>query len=106
MFYSNYMIVLGGRGEDIDLHGQGMPVEVYDTDKLDWSSHLFFDKFRHAAITVDKYAFVQGGCDFSNPTEPSDKIVMFDMQELCVIVKKYLNCMLIILENNRGRLFR
>ena len=85
------MIILGGRSEEVDLHSNGLPVEIYDTDKLEWTSHLAFDKFRHSVFTVDKYAFVHGGCDLFSPTEPTDKIVMFDIAELCSAVKKYLS---------------
>jgi hypothetical protein len=85
------MIILGGREEDVSLNLSsigGLPVDIYDTDRHDWISNLNFDKFRHASFSVDKYAFIHGGCAYSDPTATTDNVSMFDILELCSTMKK------------------
>ena len=84
------MIILGGLSELDKINSQGIAVEIYNCDTLEWFSHFVFNKFRQSSFVVDKYAFIFGGCDYFNPTEATDKISMFDVQELCSNLKKYL----------------
>ena len=88
IFYSNNMIILGGLSELDNMENGGICVEIFNCDTLEWFSNFYFNKFRHASVVLEKYAFTFGGCDFSNPIEPTDKIVMFDVQELCSNVRK------------------
>ena len=84
LFYKNYLIILGGRSENVEMCINGLPVEIYNSEKLEWHSLLNFDKFRHSAFTLEKYAFIHGGCDMTNfIEEPSDQILMFDVAGLC-----------------------
>jgi protein phosphatase len=88
VFYSTFMIILGGRSEDNNLLSLTMPVELYDTATLEWSSHFNFDRFRHCSYILEKFVFSHGGCEYKSPIEPTDKIGMFDVSELCQTVKK------------------
>ena len=84
LFYKNYLVVLGGRSENVEMCINGLPVEIYNSDKLQWHSIFSFDKFRHAGFSLDRYAFIHGGCDMTNfIEEPSDQIVMFDISIIC-----------------------
>ena len=84
LFYKNYLIILGGRSENVEMCINGLPVEIYNSEKLEWHSLLNFDKFIHSAFTLEKYAFIHGGCDMTNfIEEPSDQILMFDVAGLC-----------------------
>ena len=47
----------------LNVVSNGMPIEIYDTDLLEWSSHFTFDKLRHSTFIVDKFVFSQGGYD-------------------------------------------
>lgn len=84
LFYKNYMVVLGGRSENVEMCINGLPVEIYDSDKHEWYAMFSFDKFRHSSFVLDKYAFVHGGFYMSNfIEEPSDQVIMFDIARLC-----------------------
>lgn len=89
VFHDGLMLILGGRNENDSFNS--MPIESYDSENMEWTSHFTFDKFRHSSFTLDRFVFSQGGFDYSNPIEPTDKIVMFDVEELCsnYLYKKY-----------------
>jgi protein phosphatase len=84
VFYSNYMVILGGLSDldKIDSVG-GMPVEIFDCDKLEWCTNFTFNVFRGSSFVLDRYAFIYGGCNYDSPLDPTEKIVMFDIQDLC-----------------------
>ncbi len=88
IFFTNNMIILGGLGEPEKIGNESMSVEIYNCDTFEWTSHFYFNKFRHASFLIEKYAFTFGGCDYSNPLGSTDKIVMFDVQELCNNVRR------------------
>jgi protein phosphatase len=88
IFYSNNMIVLGGLSDLDNMENGGISVQIFNCDTLEWFTNFHFNKFRQASVILEKYAFTFGGCDLSNPLEPTDKIVMFDVQELCSNVRK------------------
>jgi hypothetical protein len=79
------MLILGGLGENDKIT---MPIEIYDTETFEWSSHLYFDKYRHASFILERYVFAHGGFDYSNPLHPTDSLVMFDLTDFCVNYKK------------------
>ena len=85
VFYNNLLIILGGRGNEDTVN---LPIEVYDSNKLEWTSHFSFDKFRHVSWLSQRYIFTHGGCEFSNPLEPSNKIIIFDVIDILVSIKK------------------
>jgi protein phosphatase len=87
--YSNNMIVLGGLSDLENIENGGIPVEIFNCDNLEWITYFHFNKFRHASVILEKYAFTFGGCELSNPLQPTDNFVMFDVQELCNNVTKY-----------------
>jgi hypothetical protein len=79
------MILLGGRGE-VEL--TSMPIEVFDTEIGEWFYLFNFNKFRHVSFAIDKYVFIHGGCDFDNPFEPADNIIMFNFMDLTNMLRK------------------
>jgi hypothetical protein len=85
VFVNKYMIMLGGRGEN---EIGSMSIEVYDTEVGEWSYLFGFNKFRHVSFAVDKYVFVHGGCEFDNPCDPVDNILMFDFMDLTNMLRK------------------
>lgn len=84
IFYANFMILLGGRGDlNEDYFSNGMPVEIFNTQSLQWFYYSNYDRFRHSSFCVEKFGYSQGGCSYAKPSEPSDTMEMFDVQELC-----------------------
>ncbi|MCQ2818096.1 MAG: hypothetical protein MJ252_12590, partial [archaeon] len=92
IFYNAYVIILGGRNDDIDTYPNGLPVEIYDSGRLRWYSHFYYGKFRHASFNLDKYAFIHGGCDLTNFTGiPFGQIEIFDINALYNTISEYSN---------------
>ncbi len=88
IFFTNNMVILGGLGETDKIGNEAMAVEIYNCDTFEWSAHFSFNKFRHSSFLIEKYAFTFGGCEYSEPLKSTDKIVMFDVQELCNNVRR------------------
>jgi hypothetical protein len=84
VFVNKYMIILGGRGNEL----VSIPIEVYDTEIGEWFYLFNFNKFRQVSWAIDRYVFIQGGCDYERPFEPIDKIIMFDFMDLTSMLRK------------------
>ena len=84
VFYKQFMIVIGGRSENTEFYLKGLPLNVYDSITHEWYNIFSFGKFRNAAFTLDKLAFLHGGCDMKKYNEKAcSDLVSFDMQMLC-----------------------
>ena len=84
LFYKQFMIVIGGRSENTEFYLKGLPLNIYDSITHEWYNIFSFGKFRNAAFTLDKLAFLHGGCDMMKYNEKaSSDLVSFDMQMLC-----------------------
>ena len=84
LFYKQFMIVIGGRSENTEFYLKGLPLNIYDSITHEWYNIFSFGKFRNASFTLDKLAFLHGGCDMMKYNEKaSSDLVSFDMQMLC-----------------------
>jgi len=85
IFYSNFMILFGGRGdENKDFNSLGMPIEMFNTQSLNWTTNLYlFDKYRHTSFLLDNFVYLHGGCNLSTPSDPNEIIDVYNVQELC-----------------------
>ncbi len=58
-----------------------MPIEIYNLETCEWNYYYHLNLFRHASFCVDKYIFIHGGCDYENPLDPCDKVIMFNVAD-------------------------
>ena len=58
-----------------------MPIEIYNLENCQWNYYYNLNLFRQASFNVEKYIFMHGGCDYENPLEPTDKVIMFNVTE-------------------------
>jgi hypothetical protein len=80
--FQNKIILLGGRDGSDQIKILKMPIEVFDTEKMAWSCSYDINIFRHSSFIIDRYTFIYGGCDYKNPLEGSENMLVFDVSYL------------------------
>ena len=73
------MLVIGGRASQV---GQGLPLEVYDTESSEWSKFKSISRFRHSSWPMDTHVYVHGGFEHDTPNIPIDAIDRIDVNML------------------------
>lgn len=80
--FTSKLVILGGRNNSDNLKNAEMPIDVFDFEKMVWSSIYNMNVFRHSSFILERFAFIYGGCQYSSPLEGSDKIMVFDVSYL------------------------
>ena len=71
------MMVIGGRTNQ---PGEGVALEVYDTDTSIWYKFLDISKFRHSVLLYETGLLIYGGFEPESPNIPTNKFFSVDLQ--------------------------
>lgn len=76
MFYNSKLLIIGGRGSDVN---KPLPTSVYDTESCDWKNLASINRFRHYCWTVDNNLYSYGGFDHRQPSAPTNDLQVLDL---------------------------
>lgn len=71
VFLGSLMIIVGGRASDIP---ESLPLDIYDTEKNEWTNRDCIQRFRHIGFMYDDSIYIHGGFEQQNPSTPIPKI--------------------------------
>jgi len=62
--------------------GEGVPLEIYDTESSEWYKFNSLQRFRHSCWAVDSSVYVHGGFEHETPNIPINIIAKIDTYKL------------------------